>query len=264
MKSKLYILIHKDSLMFLSIKVALPGFDGNGGPCYIGTGCFHRRETLCGMKYSKDFKVEWRAMKNDREIKERAGVPEENCKALASCNYEENTQWGKEVLSFSLSLYLLKSITKSPCGIMGCCELLRYSLLRYSTILFPAKRHLFVSKESAFVITEKVADDHVYQRYEQEIMEFETTSPIFKVLATLALFNLFSLIGVMKKVSLDDVDTKVFNLFGLQMLLCCLLVFLNLPIYQGLFFRKDSGKMPPFVTYQSLIFALLACTLAMS
>ncbi|XVF30798.1 hypothetical protein REPUB_Repub16aG0089400 [Reevesia pubescens] len=80
------------------MELELPGFDGNGGPCYIGTGCFHRREILCGMKYSKDFKVEWRARKNDRKIKGiSASVLEEDCKALASCTYEENTQWGKEM-----------------------------------------------------------------------------------------------------------------------------------------------------------------------
>lgn len=84
----------------------LAGFDGNGGPCYIGTGCVHRREALCGMKYSKEFKVEWRATKNDRGIKESASVLEENCKALASCTYEETTQWGKEVLSKFPSLSL--------------------------------------------------------------------------------------------------------------------------------------------------------------
>lgn len=116
--------------------------------------------------------------------------------------------------------------------------------------------------KTAFVITGKVADDHVYQRYEQEVMEFGATSPMFAIIATLALFNLFSYIGGTKKAALD-VHTKVFDLYGFQILLCCLLVFLNLPIYQGMFFRKDTGKMPAFVTYQALIFALLACTIAM-
>ena len=117
--------------------------------------------------------------------------------------------------------------------------------------------------EVSFVITGKVADDHIYQRYKQEVMEFGNTSSMFTILATLALFNLFSFIGGIKKVGLDDVHIKVFDLYGLQILLCYLLVFLNLPIYQGLFFRKDSGKMPASVTFQSLTFALLACTIAM-
>ncbi|KAK3432266.1 hypothetical protein EUGRSUZ_E03847 [Eucalyptus grandis] len=57
-------------------KVELHGMDNNGGPLYIGTGCFHRRETL---------------------IQDSASVLEETCKPLASCGYEENTEWGKEM-----------------------------------------------------------------------------------------------------------------------------------------------------------------------
>ncbi len=40
--------------------------------------------------------------------------------------------------------------------------------------------------KSAFVIKTKVADDDVSQRYEQEVMEFGTSSPMFTILATLA------------------------------------------------------------------------------
>ena len=81
------------------IKVELPRLDGNGGTCYIGSGCFHRREILCGEKYSKECKVDWKTL-NHREVE--VSVLEETCKVLVSCTYEENTQWGKEV-SLSLS-----------------------------------------------------------------------------------------------------------------------------------------------------------------
>ena len=84
------------------MKVELAGLDGNGGPCYIGTGCFHRREILCGKKYSKDYKSDWKK-ENYTTLDESANTLEETCKVLASCNYEENTQWGNEVLSLSLS-----------------------------------------------------------------------------------------------------------------------------------------------------------------
>ena len=80
-------------------KVELPGFDSNGGPCYIGSGCFHRRDVLCGMKYNKECQKEWRR-ENEKMGRESASVLEESCKVLASCSYEENTQWGKEVLLF--------------------------------------------------------------------------------------------------------------------------------------------------------------------
>lgn len=81
-------------------QVEIPGFDSYGGPCYIGTGCFHRRDTLCGKKYSQDCKsTDWikTVGKNDRKVEESAAVLEETCKVLASCCYEENTLWGKEV-----------------------------------------------------------------------------------------------------------------------------------------------------------------------
>ena len=84
------------------IKVELPRLDGNGGTCYIGSGCFHRREILCGEKYSKECKVDWKTM-NHREVEGSVSVLEETCKVLASCTYEENTQWGKEV---SLKLHI--------------------------------------------------------------------------------------------------------------------------------------------------------------
>ncbi|MBA0699730.1 hypothetical protein Goari_001339 [Gossypium aridum] len=115
---------------------------------------------------------------------------------------------------------------------------------RTTSYFFAAVDHilkLFGFSKSAFAITGKVADDDVHRRDEQEIMVFGTWSPMFTVLAALALFNLLGLIAI---------------------LLCYVLVFTNLPIYQGMFFRKDSGKIPVSVTLQSVAFALLASTLA--
>ena len=114
---------------------------------------------------------------------------------------------------------------------------------------------------SAFVITTKVADDDVSQRYEQEVMEFGTSSPMFTILATLALLNVLCFVSGLKRV-IADVETLVWEQFALQILLCGLLVFINLPIYQGLFVRKDVASLPTSVAYQSTMFALLACAIA--
>ena len=116
--------------------------------------------------------------------------------------------------------------------------------------------------KSAFVITAKVADDDVSQRYKQEIMEFGASSPMFTILATLALLNAFCFIGGMMRV-IADVENSVWERFTLQILLCGMLIFINLPIYQGLFLRKDNGSMPTSVTYQSIMFAILACALSL-
>lgn len=65
------------------------GLDGNGGPLYIGTGCFHRRDVICGRKYGEEEEEESEKI---QEILET-----EMIKALASCTYEEGSEWGKEV-----------------------------------------------------------------------------------------------------------------------------------------------------------------------
>ncbi|WOK92030.1 cellulose synthase-like protein E6 [Canna indica] len=76
--------------------VELSGLDSWGGPLYIGTGCFHRREILCGRKYSKNYKEDWqRGIMREKE--ETGFILEEKAKSLATCTYELNTPWGKEV-----------------------------------------------------------------------------------------------------------------------------------------------------------------------
>jgi hypothetical protein len=116
--------------------------------------------------------------------------------------------------------------------------------------------------KSAFVITAKVADDDVSKRYEQEVMEFGTSSPMLTIIATLSLLNAFCLVGGMKRVIMD-VQTFLSHPFTLQILLCSLLVMINLPVYQGLFVRKDNARMPTSLTQRSIMFALLACALAL-
>nr|POE82393.1 cellulose synthase-like protein e6 [Quercus suber] len=374
-----------------TVKMEMPGFDGNGGPCYIGTGCFHRRETLSGKKYNKNYKEDWKRWSN-RSVKESSRVLEDTSKVLASCSYEENTQWGKEIglkydsavedvltglaiqcrgwrsiyfnperkgflgvatttllqslvqyrrwsngdfqifasrhcpfvlgykkiplkLQLSYCIYLLWAptslttlyyvIVPSLCLLRGISLFPQISDPRVLAFVFVIFLHRAYSlgeciwlggtfkgwwndqrmwlyrrttsyffglldyilkrlgfTKSAFVITTKVADDDVSQRYEQEVMEFGTSSPMFTILATLALLNAFCFFGGLKRV-IADLETMVWEQFVLQILLCGLLVFINLPVYQGLFFRKDVASMPTSVSYQSTIFALLACVIAL-
>ncbi|MBA0654043.1 hypothetical protein Goklo_021125, partial [Gossypium klotzschianum] len=374
-------------------QLELAGLDANGGPMYIGTGCFHRREALCGKKYEKNYKVDWKKL-NDTKANESASVLEETCKVLASCTFEHNTPWGKEMglkygilvediitglsikcrgwksmylnperegflgvapttllqllvqhtrwaeghLQIFLSRYcslvygykriplklrlaycpfnlwaanclatlyyvvvpclcLLKGFSLFPkisspwvvpfvyvafvhrayslgeflwCGgtFRGWCNDQRVWLFKRTTSYFFAFFQTILKllgySQLTFALTAKVSDENVSERYEQELIEFGATSPMFDILATLAMLNLFGSFGAIKKVILDaDEDFKVLDQFGLQILLCLVLVTINLPVYQALFFRKDNGKLPSSVTYKSIIFALLACTVAM-
>ncbi|KAG8478884.1 hypothetical protein CXB51_028736 [Gossypium anomalum] len=374
-------------------QLELHGLDAIGGPCYNGSGCFHRREALCGKKYEKNYKVDWKKV-SDAKADESATFLEETCKVLASCTFEHNTTWGKEMgliygflvediitglniqckgwksmylsperdgflgvapitllqtlvqhkrwmdghLQVFLSRYcpllygykkipvklrlaycpynlwaanclatlyivvvpclcLLKGISLFPkisspwvfpfayvafvhrayslneflwCGgtFRGWCNNQRMWLFNRTTAyffaLFETILKLLGYSQLNFVVTAKVADNEALKRYDGELIEFGATSPMFDILATLAMLNLFGSFGALKKVILDvDEDLQVLDKFGLQILLCFVLVTINLPVYRALFFRNDNGKMPSSVTYKSIIFAMLACTATM-
>lgn len=85
-------------------KIEVPGMDGCDGAPYCGSGCFHRRESLCGVQFSRNYKGKLNdclcnTMK-DCSVHEL----EQGAKLLANCSYEKGTQWGKEV-SLALSLF---------------------------------------------------------------------------------------------------------------------------------------------------------------
>lgn len=88
-----------------------------------------------------------------------------------------------------------------------------------------------------------MAEEDVSQRFEQEIMEFGAASPLFTILATLALLNLFCFCRGLKRV-IWDLHNKGLHQFAVQILMSGVLVLLNLPVYQGLFFRKENGRIP--------------------
>ncbi|PPD82637.1 hypothetical protein GOBAR_DD20427 [Gossypium barbadense] len=322
-------------------QLELAGLDANGGPMYIGTGCFHRREALCGKQYEKNYKVDWKKLK-DTKANESASVLEETCKVLASCTFEHNTPWGKEMglkygilvediitglsikcrgwksmylnperegflgvapttllqllvqhtrwaeghLQIFLSRYcslvygykriplklrlaycpfnlwaanclatlyyvvvpclcLLKGFSLFPkisspwvvpfvyvafvhrayslgeflwCGgtFRGWCNDQRVWLFKRTTSYFFAFFQTILKllgySQLTFALTAKVSDENVSERYEQELIEFGATSPMFDILATLAMLNLFGSFGAIKKVILDaDEDFKSFG-----------------------------------------------------
>ncbi|KAJ8770523.1 hypothetical protein K2173_018014 [Erythroxylum novogranatense] len=57
---------------------------------------FYKRETLCGKRYTKEYKVDWKKVDGKTAVY-CTNALEEASKVLASCSYEENTEWGKEM-----------------------------------------------------------------------------------------------------------------------------------------------------------------------
>ncbi|CAN6933423.1 unnamed protein product [Brassica oleracea] len=367
------------SMMRVIADVEFNGLDGNGGPLYIGTGCFHRRDVICGRKYGEE--------EESDEI-----VEAEKTKSLASCTYEKGSEWGKEmgvkygcpvedvitglaiqcrgwksayltpkkeaflgvaptnlhqmlvqqkrwsegdfqillseyspvwyaqgkisfglilgyccyclwapssvpVLLYSLltSLCLFKGIPLFPkvwsswfipfgyvavavntyslaeflwCGgtLRGWWNEQRMWLYRRTSSFLFGFTDTFLKKlgvsESAFVITAKVAEEEAAERYEKEVMEFGVESPMFLLLGTLGMLNLFCFAAAVMRLLMmtsreagGDLQTM-----GLQFVITGLLVVLNWPLYQGMLLRKDKGKMPVMVTVKSVVLALSACT----
>ncbi|KAF8781062.1 hypothetical protein HU200_001034 [Digitaria exilis] len=375
--------IYGNSLNVIN-QVELRGLDSWGGPLYIGTGCFHRREALCGRSFNKDYKEDWnRGIKTQQHIDQT----EEKAKSLATCTYEHNTQWGNEIgLKYgcpvedvitglaihcrgwesvcndpprpafigvgpttmaqtilqhkrwsegNFSIFLSKYCpfffahgkTRLPHQ-MGYCiyglwapnslPTLYYVVipslgLLKGTLLFPeimspwiipfiyvsAVKNIYSLYEAllcgdtlkgwwngqrmwmikritsylygvidnirkllglskmGFAVSPKVSDEDESKRYEQEIMEFGTSSPEYVIIATVALLNLVCLVGGLGQILISGKNVLL-NGFFLQIFLCGLLVIINIPIYEAMFLRKDRGRIPFSVTLASVGFVMLA------
>ena len=113
--------------------------------------------------------------------------------------------------------------------------------------------------EMKFVITSKVADEQVSQRYLNEIMEFGVHSPMFTILASIALINLSSFSVLIKKMFVGDEQRKkmIMEKLSLQILLCGVLVLINFPLFKAIFIRKDKGKMPNSVTTKAAVVSII-------
>ncbi|GAB4845928.1 glycosyltransferase 2 [Ancistrocladus abbreviatus] len=364
------------------------GFDGLDGPMYIGSCCFHRRDILCGRKYSKDSVVEWKAQ--SERVEGTVQELEQKAKELASCTCEYNSQWGKEMgvrygfavediatglsiqcngwksvyynpkrVAFlglpptTLTQILVQRIRWSggdfhvllsrycpfwrghkkisllqqlaycnyllwPCNalpsliycivpslyLFGGISLFpevcskwflpyayiaistySYSLLEYlwcqgNILGWWNEQRVWLYKRTSsdlfafidtllmligrsnlkFEITAKVTDDDSSKRYENEILEFGNTSPLFIIVSTIALTNLFCLVVGLSRVVLHGGQKMLWERMGFQIMLCIALVLINLPLYEALFLRKDKGKMPSEVTMKAVGFALLGCS----
>ncbi|KAI3939310.1 hypothetical protein MKW98_022178 [Papaver atlanticum] len=374
--------------------VEMTGLDGFGGSIYSGTGCFHRRETICGRKFTEDYRESWNQEIDPIKAKRSITELEKASKVLADCTYEENTQWGNEMglkygcpvedvitglaiqcrgwnsiyfnperkcflgvapvtLDQALIQYkrwsegLFQIFLSKYCPFtygygkiklglqMGYCIYCLWPPNSFPTIfylvvpslcflngipLFPKMSSLwflpfayvfgstslyslyealsvgdtitewwnlhriwvfrrltsflfsFVDtvirqlgfSQTTFVITPKVVDDEVLKRYENEMLEFGNTSPMFAIISTVAVLNLVTLLGGLIKSVIFGGGIGVFESLISQFILCGLTVLVNVPVYEALFFRKDNGAIPFFVMVTSIFLASLACLIPIS
>lgn len=117
--------------------------------------------------------------------------------------------------------------------------------------------------ETNFAITDKVVTEDVQKRYEQEVIDFGGSSnPIMlTILSTVALLNLFGLIGGVKRILMDL--EFISSQFIVQITLTSLVVMINLPVYEALFIRSDKGSISSSIMLKSIALASLTCCLAL-
>ena len=96
------------------------------------------------------------------------------------------------------------------------------------------------------------------KRYRQEVIEFGSPTIMLTIIATLALLNLFSLIGQIRKIVLDF-EFKVLDQWIMQDILNLLPILINIPMHQGLFIHNDKSHIPSSVLFKSIVLAALAC-----
>lgn len=112
--------------------------------------------------------------------------------------------------------------------------------------------------QTTFIVTAKVVDDDVMKRYEDEVLEFGSSSIMFTIIASLALLNLSSFLWGIITVVLAKESERAFQQFISQIILSGLIVMINIPVYQALFFRTDKGCITSSVLWKSIIIVSIA------
>lgn len=90
-------------------EIELAGVGGSDAALYCGTGCFHRRISLCGQKCPEDNRNGLHSIKDKISDHRTVEELEEASKLLANCSYEDGTQWGKEVYILYIPFAFLHS-----------------------------------------------------------------------------------------------------------------------------------------------------------
>ncbi|CAO2819264.1 unnamed protein product [Amaranthus hypochondriacus] len=135
-----------------------------------------------------------------------------------------------------------------------------WMILGLSSFLFGCIDYILTSLRISvrgFVVTSKVQDDERSKRYDQGTFEFGVASPMFVPMSMAALINLFSFI----KGSFGVISRGMENMEGLilQIMLSGFVVINCWPIYEAMFFRRDSGRMPTKITLIAVFLAIIMC-----
>ncbi|KAK4405839.1 Cellulose synthase-like protein G2 [Sesamum angolense] len=151
----------------------------------------------------------------------------------------------QEVVSFGDSLWTLLYELRVWMMKSGAC---------YFFALMNAFLHKLGLHEANFSLTSKVVDDEQTRRYEQGIYDFQVSPLLLNPLCSLYILNLATLIlGIPRIFHAGDQ-------FFAQAFLSFFGVIVNYHLLEGMFLRKDNGRIAPSVTLLSVaISAIILC-----
>lgn len=118
---------------------------------------------------------------------------------------------------------------------------------------------LIGAKEIGFVPTNKVVDAEQDQRYKKDVIDFQAGTRLLLPLSTIVMLNVVSFFfGLTREIS----NITCTTMFG-QIFLSLFILVLSYPILEGMYIRKDKGRIPSSVTMMTLafVFVILAYVL---
>ncbi|KAJ0034373.1 hypothetical protein Pint_24638 [Pistacia integerrima] len=111
--------------------------------------------------------------------------------------------------------------------------------------------------EASFVPTNKADDDEQAKRYLMGIFDFQTSTMFLAPLVTLTILNIVAFFwGVLRMIITGDWE-KMFA----QVLLSFYILIMGYAIIEGMFVRKDTGRIPPYMTMLSAILSVIFLSL---
>ncbi|XP_042943228.1 cellulose synthase-like protein G2 [Carya illinoinensis] len=104
-------------------------------------------------------------------------------------------------------------------------------------------------REASFIPTNKVVDDEQVKLYGMGKFDFQTSNMFLLPMVALIILNMAALVGgLLRVIFVGDWDRMFVQVF-----ISCYILFVNLPIIEGMIIRKDKGRIQPSVTQLSVI-----------
>lgn len=107
-------------------------------------------------------------------------------------------------------------------------------------------------REASFIPTNKVIDEERIKRYEKGMFDFQTSNMFLVPLVTIVIVNMISLVGGIAKVLVNGNWNEMF----VQVFIIFYSLMMSYPIIEGMILRKDKGRIQPYTTKLSIIYAM--------